>query len=56
MVLGEWLGTAVAVKRYLDDPGSQTGAVEEFRAEFAALSCLIHPKVQCSQLEGAIWI
>jgi hypothetical protein len=50
VVLGEWLGstlrstklrcslgTAVAVKRYQDDPASRTGAADEFRAEFAAL-------------------
>ncbi len=46
VMLGEWLGTAVAVKRYVDDPAQHIGAVDEFRAEFAALSSLIHPKVR----------
>ncbi len=49
-MLGEWLGAAVAVKRYADDdpahdPARGEAADDEFRAELAALSSLIHPKV-----------
>ncbi len=33
VVRGEWLGTTVAIKRYVDNPAEQTNSINEFESE-----------------------